>query len=90
MALESTAADQQLREALERGFSAIREELARTFVLAGLTRARARKFATLVVSAYEGALLQARIAGDLKPAKDTIDLLLEMLRGEVQVERSKT
>lgn len=89
VALESTAADQALRAALEQGFAAIREELAKTFVLAGLTRARARKFSTLVVSAYEGALLQARIAGALKPATDTVDLLLEMLEAEIDSARSK-
>ncbi|MBI3149747.1 MAG: TetR/AcrR family transcriptional regulator [Betaproteobacteria bacterium] len=90
VALESTAADQQLREALARGFAAIRDELAKTFALAGLTRPRARKFATLVISAYEGALLQARIAGELKPANDTVDLLLEMLQGEIDATRSRT
>ncbi|CAG0992106.1 putative HTH-type transcriptional regulator [Burkholderiales bacterium] len=80
VALESTAEDRELRAALNTGFDAIRAHLARLLVQAGMSRAKAPRFAALVVSAYEGALLQARIAGDAKPADETVDLLLEMVR----------
>jgi TetR/AcrR family transcriptional repressor of lmrAB and yxaGH operons len=89
VALESTPEDAELRAALDAGFEAIRGALARTLEAAGLTRARARKFAALVVSAYEGALMQARIAGDAKPATETVDLLLDMLRSEIAAARRK-
>lgn len=90
VALESTGDDRELRAALNAGFDAIRSELARLLVQAGLPRGKAPRFAALVVSAYEGALLQARIAGDAKPADETVDLLLDMLRRELQLVRSKT
>lgn len=82
-ALESTPEDVELRRALDAGFSAIRGELANMLAEAGLTRPKARKFAALVVSAYEGALMQARIAGAVKPARDTVELLLDFLQRDL-------
>jgi len=89
VALESTGEDRELRAALNSGFDAIRGQLGRLLGQAGLSRAKAPRFAALVVSAYEGALLQARIAGDAKPANETADLLLEMLKREIQSARGK-
>ncbi len=90
VALETTGEDRELRAALCAGFDAIRAHLARLLMQAGMTRAKAPRFAALVVSAYEGALLQARIAGDAKPASETVDLLLEMLLREIHVTKGKT
>lgn len=82
--LESTATDQELRQALQEGFSALRSALARMLIEAGMRTARAAQFSTLIVSAYEGALLQSRVASSEKPASETMDLLLELIQLELE------
>jgi TetR/AcrR family transcriptional repressor of lmrAB and yxaGH operons len=90
VALESTAADQELRQALEEGFGAIRSVLAGMLADAGMTTTDAARFSTLIVSAYEGALLQSRIAGSAKPARDTLDLLLRLIQLEIESPRKRS
>lgn len=82
--LESTATDQELRQALQEGFSAIRSALSGMLIKAGMSTARAAQFSTLIVSAYEGALLQSRVASSEKPASETMDLLLELIQMELE------
>lgn len=83
VALESTADDQALRQALARGFATLRERLAEALVAAGLASARSRAVAALIVSTYEGALMQARVAGDIAPMQDAADALLDLLQHEL-------
>jgi TetR/AcrR family transcriptional repressor of lmrAB and yxaGH operons len=79
VALESTADDAALRLALARAFQAVRGRLAEVFGLAGMDSAPAAALAALVVSAYEGGLMQARVAGRSQPMADTIGMLLELV-----------
>lgn len=82
VALESGPDDTQLREALARAFAALRQALADLLSKAGIAPARAEALASLVLSAYEGALLQARVAGDGAAMRTTSALLLDILRHE--------
>ncbi|MFD2453966.1 TetR/AcrR family transcriptional regulator [Ideonella paludis] len=79
VALESTAEDTALRQALAQGFSAIRERIALLLARGGLPEPQARRLAALVVSTYEGALLQARVAGHVGPMADSAAALLDLL-----------
>ena len=83
VALESTAEDRALRKTLDEGFNTIRSALAEMLAEAGMTTERASRFSTLIVSAYEGALLQSRVADSAKPAGDTLDLLLQLIQLEI-------
>ncbi|MTW05435.1 TetR family transcriptional regulator [Duganella ginsengisoli] len=80
VALESTAADVELRAALARGFDAIRLRIAQALVRAGHDEQRARGLAALMVAAYEGGLLQARVANDVTPMLQATDTLLLLLK----------
>ncbi|MBC7619828.1 MAG: TetR/AcrR family transcriptional regulator, partial [Candidatus Saccharibacteria bacterium] len=66
IALESTPDDAAIRAALAYGFSSIRAHLAEAWQNAGIAPARSANLAGLMVSAYEGALLQARVAGQVQ------------------------
>jgi TetR/AcrR family transcriptional repressor of lmrAB and yxaGH operons len=79
VALESTAADVELRAALAAGFGAIRRRIAQALVRAGHEEARASGFAALMVAAYEGGLLQARVANDVAPMLQATETLLLLL-----------
>lgn len=83
VALESTPGDLQIRAALAAGFAALRERLAALLAQAGAAPERAASLATLVVAAYEGALMQARVAGTGAPLQQTADVLLAMLAAEL-------
>ena len=83
VALESTADDHLLRRTLNEGFCRIRSVLAEMLVDAGLTAERAGRFATLIVSAYEGALLQSRVADSVGPAGETLEMLMELIQVEI-------
>jgi TetR/AcrR family transcriptional repressor of lmrAB and yxaGH operons len=83
VALESTAEDTALRQALAAGFATLRERLAAMLAVAGLPESRARGLATLIVAAYEGALMQARVAGSLRPMEDTAAALLALVQTEL-------
>ena len=80
IALESTPDDDTIRAALAAGFATLRTRLADTLAGAGMAQAQARGAAALIVSAYEGALLQARVAGDVQAMQDTSEALIGFLR----------
>jgi TetR/AcrR family transcriptional repressor of lmrAB and yxaGH operons len=84
VALETTAEDAAVRAALASAFEAIRSRLARLLAAAGVDAARAQGLAALVVAAYEGALLQARVAGSGAPMAAAADSLLALLRHEIE------
>lgn len=83
VALESTAADVALRDALARAFDGIRVRLARLFARSGVPEDRAASLAALVVSSYEGALIQARVARSGAPMTAAAEALLTLLRHEL-------
>lgn len=80
IALESTSQDALIRDAIAQGFTAIRATLARALQTRGIEPARANSLAALIVSAYEGALIQARVAGSSEPLRDTSRTMLEIIR----------
>ena len=84
IALESTPDDVGIRQALATGFARIRDRLAATLVAAGMDVPAARDMAALVVSAYEGALLQARVAGRTDSMQHTSQALLLLLQRSLQ------
>ena len=83
VALETTADDVAIRDALADAFAALRDRLAPLLVAAGATPARARRLAALILAAYEGALLQARVARSIVPMTDTSQTLIGLLRPEL-------
>jgi TetR/AcrR family transcriptional repressor of lmrAB and yxaGH operons len=87
VALESTAEDGTIREALAEGFGAIRERLTAMLAAAGLAPAKAGPLAALIVAAYEGALMQARVAGQVQPMGDTAAALVALLQTELHPAR---
>ena len=84
VALESAAEDGAIRSALADAFEAIRGQLAAALVDAGVTEVRAGQLATLIVAAYEGALMQARVAGASRPMSDTAEALLGFVQRELE------
>ena len=67
IALESTADETAVRDAVAQGFAAMRDTLNRAPTTGGVPSERAASLATLIVSACEGTLIQARAAGSKKP-----------------------
>jgi TetR/AcrR family transcriptional repressor of lmrAB and yxaGH operons len=47
---------------------------------AGVAPARSANLAALMVSAYEGALIQARVAGQVDAMQNTTDALVDLIR----------
>ncbi len=80
IALESTPQDSAIRLALANGFATIRETVAHALQSADIEPDRARDLSALIVSAYEGALLQARVAGSVDAMRHTAQALLELVR----------
>lgn len=80
IALESTPDDAAIRAALAEGFSNIRSHLADALQNAGIALARSANLAALMVSAYEGALLQARVAGQVQAMQNTTEALVDLIR----------
>jgi TetR/AcrR family transcriptional regulator, lmrAB and yxaGH operons repressor len=80
VALESTSDDAAIRLALAEGFEAIRARLTTVLLRAGMKVAAARACAALIVSAYEGALIQARVAGNSQPMRDASAALIAMVQ----------
>ena len=80
IALESTPDDAAIRTALAHGFSSIRTHLADALQAAGIAPARSTNLAALMVSAYEGALLQARVAGQVHTMQNTTEALVDLIR----------
>jgi TetR/AcrR family transcriptional repressor of lmrAB and yxaGH operons len=87
IALESSADDATLRAALASGFARLRETLARALVEAGMESKKARGLSALIVSAYEGALIQARVAGSPAAMRDSADALLDLVRASLPERR---
>lgn len=79
VALESTAHDAALREALARAFTRLRERITQALERAGEPRAQALGLAALIVAAYEGGLLQARVAQSSEPIQQAMTSLLALL-----------
>lgn len=79
IALESAREDAAIRNALADGFAAIRARLAAALERHGVAADAARQTAMLIVSAYEGALLQARVAGRLDAMRDTSAALVALI-----------
>lgn len=84
VALESGAHDQAIRDALAEGFAAIRERIVEALGAASVSAAKSRRLAALIVSAYEGALLQARVARSTESMRDTMEVLLDLVRLETR------
>ncbi len=80
VALETTPQDEALRNALAASFNAFRNRLAAVLSQAGIADPKATSLAALIVSAYEGALLQARVAGNVQPMQDTAAALIDLVR----------
>jgi TetR/AcrR family transcriptional regulator, lmrAB and yxaGH operons repressor len=78
VALETIASDIDLRQAIADSFSRIRKTLADALETAGLTNCK--PLAALIVSAFEGGLMQARVAQSPKPLRDALAALMPMLR----------
>lgn len=87
VALETTADDAAVRAALSAAFGAIRERLGRLLAGTGLPAEQAAGLAALVVAAYEGALMQARVAGSGAPMAAAAQALLGLLRREIESAR---
>ena len=79
IALETTAADVEIRAALGAGFASIRVRIADGLVLAGYDPAAAGALSALMLAAYEGGLLQARAAGTPEPMNLVGEALLSLL-----------
>lgn len=79
VALETTAADVEIRAALAAGFSAVRERIGSALVRAGYAPAAAAALAALLLAAYEGGLLQARAACHPAPMTLVGQALLTLL-----------
>lgn len=77
IALETTAADVEIRSALGAGFEQVRLRIAAALVKAGYDSAD--PLAALILAAYEGGLLQARAAGTPQPMKLVGEALLSLL-----------
>ena len=80
IALESTPEDAAIRAALADAFSSIRAHLTNALQVAGIAPERIAKLAALIVSAYEGALLQARVAGNIQTMHNTTEALVDLIR----------
>lgn len=80
VALESTADDPALRGALAEAFATMRGHLAAALQRAGHGADGAAALAALIVAAYEGGLLQARVAQSLEPLVLATRSLLTLLQ----------
>jgi TetR/AcrR family transcriptional regulator, lmrAB and yxaGH operons repressor len=78
VALETTADDIALRQAIANSFSRLRATLAQVLEAANICNPK--PIAALIVSSYEGALMQARVAQSPKPLRDTLTALLPLLK----------
>ena len=74
------ADDDAIRAALAKGFATLRNRVADALTGAGMAQVQARGAAALIVSSYEGALLQARVAGSVQAIRDTSEALIGLLR----------
>lgn len=80
VALESTPADVEIRAALAAGFAEFRRRVAALLRDHGQSPERAEAVAALIISAYEGGLMQSRVAEDAEPMRQTGRALRALLR----------
>ncbi|MBL8327482.1 MAG: TetR/AcrR family transcriptional regulator [Rubrivivax sp.] len=87
VALESTGEDRLLRQTLADAFAQLRGKLAQLLAADGrVPAARAQALAALIVATYEGALMQARVAGDAAPMSDGVQALLQLLEAQLSAD----
>jgi TetR/AcrR family transcriptional regulator, lmrAB and yxaGH operons repressor len=79
VALESTSEDIELRHAIAKSFAQVRDAISRIFEKQ-TSPVNAKQLAALFVAAYEGALMQARVAQSAKPLRDTLTALLPLIQ----------
>jgi TetR/AcrR family transcriptional repressor of lmrAB and yxaGH operons len=79
IALETTAGDGAIRAALAAGFAAVRARIGAGLERSGVAPASAAALAALIVAAYEGGLLQARVAGSAEPMRHVGEALIAIL-----------
>lgn len=85
VALESGPDDRQIRAALADGFARIRARVAVAFESRSVPPARAASLAALLIAAYEGGLMQARVAGSVEPLRQVREALEPVFRAAEQV-----
>jgi TetR/AcrR family transcriptional repressor of lmrAB and yxaGH operons len=89
IALESSPDDVSIRKALAGGFQRIRACLEVALNDAGISEASAHNLAALMVSAYEGALVQARVAGSVEVMHATTDALVQLVQSHLIASQQK-
>ena len=82
VALESNPDDVAIRQALADGFAAVRTRLAAALEANGRL-SNGAGMAALIVAAYEGALMQARVAGSVAPMEMVSATLFPLLRAQL-------
>jgi len=80
IALESTTDDAQIRGALNNAFALLRSKISQVLGSLGMPDVSARATASLIVSAYEGALLQSRVAENVDVMRETSEALIGLIR----------
>jgi TetR/AcrR family transcriptional repressor of lmrAB and yxaGH operons len=80
IALESTGEDAEIRAALNKAFASLRAKISQVLGAVGLPDPAARATASLIVSAYEGALLQSRVAENGDIMRETTEALIGLIR----------
>jgi TetR/AcrR family transcriptional repressor of lmrAB and yxaGH operons len=80
VALECGADDALLQRALAEAFGVMRERIALALIRAGTSADRAAGLAALLVAAYEGGLLQARVARSAEPLVQAMQTLRTLIK----------
>ncbi len=83
IALETTSQDDRLRGALNQAFEQLRETICEMLIKANMNHARARQLTMLIVSYYEGSLMQARVSERIDPIEETQSILISLIRSEL-------
>lgn len=89
VALESTPDDAEIRAALAAGFAELRLRIVAALVREGRPQVLAEALAALIVSAYEGGLMQARVAESIEPMRQVGRALELLLAGLAPPARSR-
>ena len=69
-----------IRGALALAFATIRERIGQALQVSGVPTQQAQGLAALMLAAYEGGLLQARVAGDAEPMARATGMLLTLIQ----------
>jgi TetR/AcrR family transcriptional regulator, lmrAB and yxaGH operons repressor len=83
VALESASDDVAIRDALAQAFATIRERIGAALEASGLPAPQAQGLAALMLAAYEGGLLQARVAGNAEPMARATSTLLALIQASL-------